>query len=462
MTKMLRLIQNEFIKSFKKISTIILFVVVILISLGFTTLMYFSIEEEKRWNEETSFYETANYDNLISDCENEKFPGYELQIEMLEYLKANDIDFNSWKYAAVEEIFGYNSEEVIDEEGNITNISSYIYDDATRKQMLSIVEASDWKALCEYMIKYYQSMGLQEETYWQYQYRLDNNIPLPENSDEYRNYKNQLIFEISMMKEALINGATKEEEDDLNNKIKLALYRLDNDIAVNVADYSLNGEWPDYTIWICLVNSSMIVSFVGLLVVVVAGGSVANEFSQGTIKFLLINPVKRWKILVSKYITCLLTGYALIMLLYFATIIISILLFGTADIGAEYIKIANDEIVTTSGLVHLFKTYMLKSIDVVVMTTLAFAISSLVRSSGLAIGVSVFSLLGGNTIVQLLVAFKQDWARYLIWSNTDLTTISAGNSMFPNHTLGFALAVIVAHMVVFGLIAWDGFTKREI
>jgi len=463
LAKMLRLIQNEFIKSFKKISTIILFVIVVVVGIGFTALMYFAIEEEKSWNQEMYGYEKLDYDTLISDCEIEKFTGYELQIEMWEYLRDNEIPSpESWKYFAVEEAFAYEVEETIDDEGNVKGTAYYTYDDATRKQMLSVVEANDWKTFCEYMIKRNKAMGMPEELNWEYQYRLDNNIAPPEKREDFDDYRNRLISQVSMAKDAIANGATKEEQEALENDIKLALYRLDNDIRVNVADYSMNGDWPDYTIWICLVNSSMIVSFIGLLVVVLAGSSVANEFSQGTIKFLLINPVKRWKILVSKYITCLLTGYALIMVFYVATLLISMVLFGTADIGADYIKIANGEIVTTSGIVYIFKTYMIKSINVVVMATLAFAISSLVRSSGLAIGVSVFSLLGGNTVVQLLAQFKQDWARYLIWANTDLTVIASDGSMFPNHSLGFAIAVIIAHMVVFGLIAWDGFTKREV
>lgn len=463
MAKMLRLIQNEFIKSFKKISTIILFVIVVVVGIGFTALMYFAIEEEKSWNQEMYGYEKLDYDTLISDCEIEGFTGYELQIEMWEYLRDNEIPSpESWKYFAVEEAFAYEVEETFDDEGNVKGTAYYTYDDATRKQMLNVVETNDWKTYCEYMIKRNNAMGMPEELNWQYQYRLDNNIAPPEKIEDFDDYKNRLISQVAMAKDAIANGATKEEQEALENDIKLALYRLDNDIRVNVADYSMNGDWPDYTIWICLVNSSMIVSFIGLLVVVLAGSSVANEFSQGTIKFLLINPVKRWKILVSKYITCLLTGYALIMVFYVATLLISMVLFGTADIGADYIKIANGEIVTTSGIVYIFKTYMIKSINVVVMATLAFAISSLVRSSGLAIGVSVFSLLGGNTVVQLLAQFKQDWARYLIWANTDLTVIASDGSMFPNHSLGFAIAVIIAHMVVFGLIAWDGFTKREV
>ncbi|MBQ8883710.1 MAG: hypothetical protein IJ031_03850, partial [Oscillospiraceae bacterium] len=120
MAKMLRLIQNEFIKSFKKISTIILFVIVVVVGIGFTALMYFAIEEEKSWNQEMYGYEKLDYDTLISDCEIEGFTGYELQIEMWEYLRDNEIPSpESWKYFAVEEAFAYEVEETVDDEGNV-------------------------------------------------------------------------------------------------------------------------------------------------------------------------------------------------------------------------------------------------------------------------------------------------------------------------------------------------------
>ena len=55
-----------------------------------------------------------------------------------------------------------------------------------------------------------------------------------------------------------------------------------------------------------IMDSAGIGSIVVLLTVIVAAGIVASEFSQGTIKMLLSRPVKRWKILTSKYLTVIL------------------------------------------------------------------------------------------------------------------------------------------------------------
>ena len=55
-----------------------------------------------------------------------------------------------------------------------------------------------------------------------------------------------------------------------------------------------------------------------------------------------------------------------------------------------------------------------------------------------------------------------DWVRYTIFANTDFSAVIDGSTGFANHSLGFAVAVVVIHLVVFWLIAWDGFTKREV
>ena len=107
--------------------------------------------------------------------------------------------------------------------------------------------------------------------------------------------------------------------------------------------------------------------------------------------------------------------------------------------------------------------YLLGSVNRIVMATLAFAISSLIRSSALAIGVSLFAMLAGSGAVLFLKeALNIDWARYIVFANTDLNAILSGTTPFVNQTIGFALGVIAVYMVVFLLTAWDGFVRREV
>ena len=62
----------------------------------------------------------------------------------------------------------------------------------------------------------------------------------------------------------------------------------------------------------------------------------------------------------------------------------------------------------------------------------------------------------------ILSQLNISWARYLIWANVDLSGIMEGSGMFMGQTLTSALAVIAVHMVIFLMIAWDGFTRREV
>ena len=106
--------------------------------------------------------------------------------------------------------------------------------------------------------------------------------------------------------------------------------------------------------------------------------------------------------------------------------------------------------------------YSFSSVEMIVMATLAFAISSLARSSALAIGVSVMAYVGGNTIVLFLQQLNFDWGRYLIFSNLSLADTLSGSTGFAGQTIMFNLVVIAVHMVVFILTAWDGFIRREV
>ena len=149
-------------------------------------------------------------------------------------------------------------------------------------------------------------------------------------------------------------------------------------------------------------------------------------------------------------------------ILFFVMISITWLMLGFDGFSTPYIYVSGGDVKEMPTLLYAAEQYLMKSVEMVVMSTLAFAISSLVRSTALAIGVSVFTMCIGSTGTQLLGQLGQDWARFLVFANTDLASISKGYSIFAQHSLTFAVGVLIAHMVVFLLTAWDGFTKRSV
>lgn len=440
MARFFRLVKNEYIKVFKKLSTKIMIVLIIICALGLSGITLFA-KHNMESNNYSSYDATGDYQQTIDWLKDTN--GDPNEIAMWQYLIDNDIDSDDWRYDVLSAIFA-------DGTGDMSGIKKYLDD-------------NDWRGFCQYRL---DNDILTEGEKWEYQYRLDKDISFDKSNEK----KNDLIMTVANAKNTIATmGDAKSDGQNsrakLEDNIKLALYQLDNDKLDNTANQMTlfeTSEPEQITFWTVFLTSTSLVTVVALLAIVIAGGIVSSEFSQGTVKFLLINPVKRWKILMSKYFTVITVGYIMLCILFVVMIPITGLMLGFDGFSTPYIYVSGGEVKEMPTLLYAAEQYLMKSVEMVVMSTLAFAISSLVRSTALAIGVSVFTMCIGSTVTQLLRQLGQDWARFLVFANTDLASISKGGSIFAQHSLTFAVGVLIAHMVVFLLTAWDGFTKRSV
>lgn len=444
MAKFFRLVKNEYIKTLKKLSTKIMLVLVVLAGVALAGIGAFGKHQMSSGN----YYYTEDshdyYQDQMDWLEMTQPVGYENQITLYKYLNEADIEISDSRYEVAEslaDVFGG------------SELEGYLD---------SLFVKDDWKTVCGAL----KDTAVSEGEKWAYQYRLDNDIPFGDS------WKDEAIEQAAQAKTALASADTEklsadeaEQYKDLEESEQIALYRLENNIELNTADHmSLfdTYEADQIDFWTVFYTSASMISIIGLLIIVVAGSSVASEFSQGTIKFLLINPVKRWKILMAKYFTVISLGYIMLALLYLVMIPAIGVFIGFDGISAPYLYVDNGTVCSISSFLRVAQIYLLNSVSIIIMATLAFAISSLFRSSAFSIGITVFLMLAGNTIVSVLKMFNQDWARYLVFSNTDLASIAEGTPIFAQQSLSFAIIVLIAHMAVFILTAWDGFVKREV
>lgn len=440
MARFFRLVKNEYIKVFKKLSTKIMIVLIIICALGLSGIALFA-KHNMESNNYSSYDATGDYQQNIDWLKDTN--GDPNEIAMWQYLIDNNIDSDDWRYDVLSAIFA-------DGTGDMSGIKKYLDD-------------NDWRGFCQYRL---DNDILTEGEKWEYQYRLDKDISFDKSNEK----KNDLIMTVANAKNTIATmGDAKSDGQNsrakLEDNIKLALYQLDNDKLDNTANQMTlfeTSEPEQITFWTVFLTSTSLVTVVALLAIVIAGGIVSSEFSQGTVKFLLINPVKRWKILMSKYFTVITVGYIMLCILFVVMIPITGLMLGFDGFSTPYIYVSGGDVKEMPTLLYAAEQYLMKSVEMVVMSTLAFAISSLVRSTALAIGVSVFTMCIGSTVTKLLGQLGQDWARFLVFANTDLASISKGYSIFAQHSLTFAIGVLIAHMVVFLLTAWDGFTKRSV
>lgn len=216
------------------------------------------------------------------------------------------------------------------------------------------------------------------------------------------------------------------------------------------------SKWMEYVsgvssgdVWEFVMISTRLLFLVKMATVVIAGDIVSSEFNWGTMKLLLIRPVNRTKILLSKYVTALLFS-----VIYMVVLMVSSLLFGGIFFGV-------------SPQIHewsnLFFIYILYVVEITMTATLAFTLSTVFRSSTLAIGLSIFLMFAGEICVEVCKLMGLEGGKYLLFANTDLSPyFNGGIPVFSGMTLMFSVGILLVHFTVFHLVSWLSFTKRDV
>ncbi|CEG26567.1 ABC transporter permease [Bacillus sp. B-jedd] len=262
------------------------------------------------------------------------------------------------------------------------------------------------------------------------------------------------------LEKQLVNDRASLDDFGMTNPNLRSFY--EREIAIK--EYRLKHDMAPPTgthVWSFVDNSQSFISIVGLFTIVIAAGIVSSEFSWGTIKLLLIRPISRPKILLSKYLTVFLFGVCLLALLFSFSLLVGLLLFGFPDSPSPHLVFSGGHVYERSMGLQLVAEYLLSSIDILMVATMAFMISAVFRNSSLAIGISLFLLLTGGTLTMLL-ASKFEWAKYLLFANTDLTVYLDGTPLISGMTLGFSIIMLTIYFGFFHFLAFWVFSKRDV
>ena len=266
------------------------------------------------------------------------------------------------------------------------------------------------------------------------------------------NWKHGLQLENKRYQEMLEDDHLPEETRKYYTKeIAINEYRIQHNFSTNI----------EYSAWDFVSDCIQLMSLTGLFTIIIAAGIVANEFNWGTIKLLLIRPLSRTKILLSKFLTVLLFGLLSIMVLFVFSYLLGAILFGLPEQAYPYLHYSNGVVIEQTMILHLISFYGLNSISVLMLTTMAFMISSVFRNSSLAIGISIFFMFMGNTVT-ILLANWFDWSKYLLFANTDLTPYFEGTPLISEMTLSFSIIMLLIYFVIFTGLAFWIFKKRDV
>ncbi|HYK71624.1 MAG TPA: ABC transporter permease [Pseudoneobacillus sp.] len=265
------------------------------------------------------------------------------------------------------------------------------------------------------------------------------------------NWKASLQQQNQQMEQSLKEGQIpKIMVKTIKKDIAINQYRIEHDL-----DPFGHGAWEN------VIDDAAIVGVVTLFTIIIAGGSVASEFSWGTIKLLLIRPVNRSKILLSKYISTFIFALITLLILFVLSFIVGAVLFGFDTIGNPHLSYHAGKVVESNMFWHAIQVYGLACVSLLMMVTFAFMISTIFRSSSLSIGIAIFLMFTGTQVTGLL-ATKFDWAKYILFANTDLTRYIDGIPLVEGMTMAFSVVMLILYFVVFNSLTWFIFKKRDV
>jgi len=234
--------------------------------------------------------------------------------------------------------------------------------------------------------------------------------------------------------------------------IMLVLMLASNIIAVSVGA-DVKSMWQVFSM-----QSLFGFSAIVIYAVIIAADSVAGEFSAGTIKLLMIRPWSRSKILLSKYIA--IVGFALFFFaaLFVWNYVLDGIFFGFSS-GTVQEMLGDESARNIWG--YMLSVYGLQILATTMTTiTLSFLLSTVFRSGGLSIGLSLLLMFMSGTLSGIFSLIDKPWVDYLWFMNEDLTSYLLPGTY--EHTLGFSIGVLAVYYIVFIAITWTVFNKRDI
>ncbi|WP_028593604.1 ABC transporter permease [Paenibacillus assamensis] len=233
-------------------------------------------------------------------------------------------------------------------------------------------------------------------------------------------------------------------------------------------DHDVNPKEPNGVTFTRTFMDNSVNLFIPLLVMAIASDIVSSERSTGTIKMLLTRPVRRWKVLMSKWLVLMMFTGVIVFVTALLSYVISGAVFGYGgwtiplftgfDISGTSVNY-NDVHIVPAWLYVLMQCGLIWFASIVV-AALGFMISVLVRSTAASIVTLMATLIAGTILYNMASSWPT--AKYLFMINLKLTDYLAGTpTPVDGMTLPFSLAVLSIWAICALFIAFSVFTKQD-
>ena len=205
--------------------------------------------------------------------------------------------------------------------------------------------------------------------------------------------------------------------------------------------------------------------FLIVVVVMIAGTIVSEEFNKGTIKLLLVKPYTRNKILIAKAITTLMMIIFIIVVTLVMQILIGGIIFGFDSLSEPVV--AYNFNTNTMEEMNIFANLGVQTLTqlpmIILLATLAFAISTLFTNSTLAITISLLGYMSASIINQLAIGYNLQFMKYFVTMNWDLSIYANGALPYmEGMNMTMSIIICVIYFLIMMIPTFIVFKKRNI
>ena len=481
------LIKNELIKIFRK-KTIYITLIVILLLLIFMNCMFKYANSGSEYN--YYLYDQNYINSLRSELEKlnpEKSSDVTTYINLLSEIQLSEMleqhKDTEWKLAIINErIAPYITERNTYQYGAEKNEEQVEEINQEIDALIAKLDENDWKyfaredlAKAEQQIEELNAQKEQTED----KAILNNietelkNLQMEKEIAETRLNKeipygsDYLNRAISTLETANTNLAQFENIEELTYEQKLeynsyledqaeSRYILETGIDINNTN-SLKGILENFYAQFGI--------FLIVVVVMIAGTIVSEEFNKGTIKLLLVKPYTRNKILLAKAITTFIMVIFVIVVTIVMQILIGGIIFGFDSLSepvATY-NFNTNTIEETNIFVNLGIQTLTQLPMIILLATLAFAISTTFTNCTLAITISLLGYMAGSIINQLAIAYNLQFMKYFVTMNWDLSIYANGTLPYmEGMNMTMSIIICVIYFLIMMIPTFIVFKKRNI
>lgn len=435
MTGLRPLIHNEFIKSVKR-STVVLFIVMLVLTIAIGGIMFLLSGLVQDMAYDVDFF--VDIDEMIDsaraeyngsgDADSKLASAYELayceaQKYLLETDDYNIVAYKSAMYADVLDMYAAAKfqkycNDILSmypdiSEQTLNEYSSLLEVDATQ----ATVKAREYRQInsfdeyIDYMKKQIDISNLTKAQKEIERKALEYHVMIdPEGKDVYAAQSVQRYRTLAYSLEDKYDYETNnsvlpyDKASEYEKELKVLETGFRKDAETNMQRVNSEGAAS------AMMSISM--SFVMIILIVLSGGMISSEINSGSIKSMVIAPVKRYKIILSKIITVALYGLGLTVIAYLITLIMISVVGGGLSASMPYVT---SFLLVIPGPLFLLIRFLIYYFEAMVYAMFAFMLSVVTRNTSIAVAIpllidmvisgiiSTISLFSSNHIVNTII-----------------------------------------------------------